>query len=248
MLKDVLLDIVDHTHSLGFIQAVKLENTDEGTMVEAMDDDRTVVLKGKLNNKLQEVPGLIGMGRLGVLSGYLNYEAYKNDGGSIDVVTATRDGKQVAEELKFTSLAGYTANYRFMVSSLIEEQLKTIKFKGVTWDVVVEPTQQNIQDLTYFNSIMGGFEPTFVAKTDGSTLKFYIGDGANDRTELPIASNVQGKLSKGWAWPLAQVLSILKLRSNAKSTTMSFSDQGAMQIVVDSSIGKYEYILPARSQ
>ena len=116
MLKDVLLDIVDHTHSLGFIQAVKLENTDEGTMVEAMDDDRTVVLKGKLNNKLQEVPGLIGMGRLGVLSGYLNYEAYKNDGGSIDVVTATRDGKQVAEELKFTSPAGYTANYRFMVS------------------------------------------------------------------------------------------------------------------------------------
>ena len=248
MLKDVLLDIVDHTHSLGFIQAVKLENTDEGTMVEAMDDDRTVVLKGKLNNKLQEVPGLIGMGRLGVLSGYLNYEAYKNDGGNIDVVTATRDGKQVAEELKFTSPAGYTANYRFMVSSLIEEQLKTIKFKGVTWDVSVEPTQQNIQDLTYFNSIMGGFEPTFVAKTDGSTLKFYIGDGANDRTELPIASNVQGKLTKGWAWPLAQVLSILKLRSNAKSTKMSFSDQGAMQIVVDSSIGTYEYILPARSQ
>ena len=42
-------------------------------MVEAMDDDRTVVLKGKLNNKLQEVPGVIGMGRLGVLSGYFNY-------------------------------------------------------------------------------------------------------------------------------------------------------------------------------
>ena len=46
MLRDVLLDIVKHTHSLGFIQAVKLESTDEGTSVEAMDDDRTVVLKG----------------------------------------------------------------------------------------------------------------------------------------------------------------------------------------------------------
>ena len=94
---------------------------------------------------------------------------------------------------------------------------------------------------------MGGFEPTFVAKTDGDTLKFYIGDGANDRTEMPFASNVQGKLTKGWAWPLAQVLSILKL-SDTSQATMGFSDQGAMQIAIDSGIGKYEYILPARSQ
>ena len=53
---------------MGFIPAVKLESTDEGTSVEAMDDDRTVVPKGKLKNKLDNVPGLIGMGRLGVLT------------------------------------------------------------------------------------------------------------------------------------------------------------------------------------
>tara|TARA_Y100000588_G_scaffold316366_1_gene344911 strand:+ start:1086 stop:1829 length:744 start_codon:yes stop_codon:yes gene_type:complete len=247
MLRDVLLDIVKHTHSLGFIQAVKIENTDEGTMVEAMDEERTVVLKGKLNNKLNEVPGLVGMGRLGVLSGYLNYEAYGKEGANIEVVTASRDGKDVAEEMKFTSPGGYTANYRFMVSSLIEEQLKTIKFKGVSWDVSIQPTAQNLKDLSYFNGIMGGFEPTFVAKTDGTTLKFYIGDGANDRVEIPFATNVEGKLTKGWAWPLAQVLSILKLSDTSKAT-MGFSDQGAMQIEIDSGIGKYEYILPARSQ
>ena len=249
MIKDVLLDIVKHTHQLGFIQAVKLENTEDGTMVEAMDDDRTVVLKGKLNNKLEEVPGLIGMGRLGVLSGYLNYEAYKDiKDSNIEVVHAKRNGKDTAEELKFTSPGGHQANYRFMVSSLIEEQLKTIKFKGVTWDVTVEPTQENLKDLAYWNGVMGGFEPTFVAKTDGTTLKFYIGDGANDRVEVPFTKNVEGKLSKGWAWPLAQVLSILKLRDTSKKTTVAFSDQGAMQVSIDSDIGKYEYILPARSQ
>ena len=179
MLRDVLLDIVKHTHSLGFIQAVKLENTDDGTMVEAMDEERTVVLKGKLNNKLEEVPGLIGMGRLSVLKGYLDYEGYGKDGANIEVVTSTRDGKDVAEELKFTTPSGYSSSYRFMVSSLIEEQLKTIKFKGVEWDITVQPTAQNLKDLAYFNSIMGGFEPTFVAKTDGDTLKFYIGDVRN---------------------------------------------------------------------
>ena len=55
MLRDVLLDIVKHTHSLGFIQAVKLESTDEGTSVEAMDDDRSVVLKGKFQVKYNDI-------------------------------------------------------------------------------------------------------------------------------------------------------------------------------------------------
>ena len=74
-----------------------------------------------------------------------------------------------------------------------------------------------------------------------------IGDGANDRVEIPFAQNVQGKLTKGWAWPLAQVLSILKL-SDTSQASMSFSDQGAMQISIDSGTATYDYILPARSQ
>ena len=58
---------------------------------------------------------------------------------------------------------------------------------------------------------------------------------------------MKGKLSKGWAWPLAQVLSILKL-SDTSQANMSFSDQGAMQISIDSGTATYDYILPARSQ
>ena len=162
------------------------------------------------------------MGRLGVHLSYLNYEAYGKDGANIEVYDKHKRWCRNSRRAKFTS-GGYSANYRFMVSSLIEEQLKTIKFKGVEWDITVQPTQQNLKDLTYFNGIMGGFEPTFVAKTDGDTLKFYIGDGANDRVEIPFAQNVQGKLTKGWAWQLAQVLSILKLSDN-RQASMSSSD------------------------
>ena len=247
MLRDVLLDIVKHTHSLGFIQAVKIENTDEGTMVEAMDEERTVVLKGKLNNKLDEVPGLVGMGRLGVLAGYLNYEAYGKEGANIEVVTTARDGKDVAEEMKFTSPGGYTANYRFMVSSLIEEQLKTIKFKGVNWDITIQPTAQNLKDLAYFNSIMGGFEPTFVAKTDGTDLKFYFGDHSTHAGEFIFQPGVSGTLDKNWAWPVAQVLQILKL-AESSTVKMHISNEGALQLTVDSGIGEYQFILPAQSK
>ena len=47
-----------------------------------------------------------------------------------------------------------------------------------------------------------------------------VGDGANDRTEMPFAQNVQGKLTKGWAWPLAQVLGILKLSDTSQATML----------------------------
>ena len=93
---------------------------------------------------------------------------------------------------------------------------------------------------------MSGFEPTFVAKTDGDTLKFYIGDGSSDRVEIPISANCPTKITKGWAWPLAQTLSILKL-SDTSQASISFSEQGAMKITIDSGIGQYDYILPART-
>lgn len=246
-MRDVLLDIVKHTHSLGFIQAVKVNGGDgTETEIEAMDDDRTVVLKGKLHNPVNEFKGTMGLGKLPVLAGYLNFEGYADKSANIEVVTNERNGEQVPEELKFTSGNGYTANYRFMVSQLIEEKLKTVKFKGVNWDLTIQPTQQNLKDLSYFAGVMSSVQPTFVAKTDGDTLKFYIGDGSNDRVEIPISKGVTTEIKRGWSWPLAQTLSILKL-SDTSQASISFAEQGAMKIAIDSGIGLYEYVLPART-
>ncbi len=246
-MRDILLDIVKHTHSLGFIQNVKIEGNDGSeTNIEAMDDDRSVVLKGKLHNPVTDLKGTIGLGKLGVLSGYLNFEGYNDASSKINVVKRTRNEQEVAEELEFVSTKGYSASYRFMVSQLIEEKLKTVKFKGVNWDLTIQPTQQNLKDLSYFAGVMGSVESTFVARTDGADLKFYIGDGSNDRVEIPFATNVGTELKKGWAWPLAQTLSILKL-SDTSQASISFSEQGAMKITIDSGIGLYDYILPART-
>ena len=131
-MRDILLDIVKHTHSLGFIQAVKIDgNNGSETEIEAMDDDRSVVLKGKLHNAVQDFNGVIGLGKLGVLSGYLNFDGYSDAQSKIGVIKRERNGDQVAEELQFDSPKGYSANYRFMVSQLIEEKLKTVKFKEI---------------------------------------------------------------------------------------------------------------------
>ena len=42
-MKDILQDIVAHTHSLGFLSLVKVSN-DEGTQIDSMAEDRSVIL------------------------------------------------------------------------------------------------------------------------------------------------------------------------------------------------------------
>jgi hypothetical protein len=97
------------------------------------------------------------------------------------------------------------------------------------------------------NNILGAFESTFTVRTRGDNLEFLIGSGANDRSALVFASDIEGELKHQWSWPLPQVLAILKLQETSASCTMSFSDQGALKIDIDSGLGNYEYILPART-
>ena len=80
----------------------------------------------------------------------------------------------------------------------------------------------------------------------GGNLVFFIGDSSTDKVELPFANNVEGELKTGWSFPLSTVLTILKL-SDTSTMNMKISDQGAMMIMVDSGLGIYEYILPAKA-
>ena len=67
------------------------------------------------------------------------------------------------------------------------------------------------------------------------------------RDRFVFANEVSGSLNKGWSWPVAQVLQILKLSDSAK-VMLHFSNEGAMMITVDSGLGKYQYIIPAQAQ
>ena len=66
-MKDILKDVVKHTHDLGFIEAVKLEGNDSGTHIEAMETERQVVLYGKLHNDVPDLSGTSGASNLGYL-------------------------------------------------------------------------------------------------------------------------------------------------------------------------------------
>ncbi len=66
-MKDTLQDIVKHTHSLGFIDLVKIVGDDSKTEMEAMAEDRSVVVKSELEKSVAEFTGTFGMPNLSKL-------------------------------------------------------------------------------------------------------------------------------------------------------------------------------------
>ena len=246
-IKDILKDVLKHTHSLGIFEQVKLTGTVEATTVETVDADKSVIFKGVTNEPVPDlVDATVGLSRMGVLQGYLQYPGFDADGSTVKVVTQERNEVTVPVEVAFTSTDGNDANYRFMLADVINQQLKPFNFKGAEFDINIVPTDKNLKDLTYFNSVLGSFEANFSPKTNGTDLYFHIGDGVSDRTKILISNDIDGSITGDWRWPLDIVLKILRL-GDTGNCVLSINDQGLLQIIVDSGIAKYTYLLPARS-
>lgn len=241
-LLDALKDIVKHTHSLGFIEMVKVIGSTSDLKIETMDADKSVIIYGSMYQPEAGIESTIGLSRLAILKGYIGL----HDGSTVSIVTDTRNGTVVPTEILFDDGAGSLANYRFVSETMINEQIKVPTFKGASWDVVFAPSKVAITKLSENFGILGGFEKRFIVAVDAKgTVKFNIGSGPTDRVTVPFATGVTGALKHQWTYPLSQVLAILKLSDTASAATMHFSDSGALKIEIDSGIGKYTYILPA---
>jgi len=245
MLADQLRDILRHTHSLSFIDRIKVEN---GVNIKSIDEDKAVVLYGKLKKPIEDLADdVVGFSRMGVLDGYLKFPLFASDNADITIESITKKKQIVPCDIKFDSNDGHVSTYRMMDEPLAEQLIQVPPFKGVPWDVVVEPTQQNLNDLKYFAGILGSHEPLFTVSVKNGDLYLDIGSGSESHASVPFVKDIDGTLKHAWSWPLSYVLSILKL-SDGAVCTMSFSDHGALKIVIDSGIGEYEYILPAKAK
>jgi hypothetical protein len=242
-MKDILQDVVAHTHALGFLSLVKVTN-EEGTHIDSMAEDRSVILSGETASQVNEFVGTFGMPNLDKLSLHLKNPEYK-DNAKIEVVQAERNGEVVPTHIHFENAAGdFQNDYRFMNKAIIEEKLKTVKFKGANWNVSFSPSMASISRMKLMSAAHSE-EPTFNVKTKDGNLVFSFGDASTHAGEFVFQHEVGGTLAHTWSWPVAQVQSILNLDGDA---TMSISDQGAMKISVNSGMATYDYILPAQSK
>jgi len=244
MIKDILTDIVAHTHSLGFLPLVKITGAKDSTTIESMAEDRSVIVTANAHKAVGEFDGTFGMPNLDKLNLHLKNPEYK-DNAKVDVTKANRNGADVPTGLHFENQAGdFQNDYRFMNSEIINEKLKTVKFKGATWDVEFEPTMAAIGRLK-LQAAAHTEETVFQVRTEDNNLVFFFGDASTHAGSFVFQPNVTGKLKHTWAWPVSQVQSILNLDGKI---TMKISDAGAMQITVDSGVAEYNYILPAQSK
>tara|TARA_Y100000114_G_C11742470_1_gene319734 strand:- start:923 stop:1690 length:768 start_codon:yes stop_codon:yes gene_type:complete len=250
-LAEVLKDVVKHTNDTDRIEAVKITNNKKETTIDAMDEMRTMVLKGKLKKPLKELPqGDIGLGRLKVLKGYLNTDVEKIEHGTVKSTGMSTNGELVSS-INFTTTDGMKASYIPMTPAMIDDQLKQIKFKGVAWDVVVAPFDSAIKQLTDIDNLLGKTEPCFQPYVKDKNLYLKIGEGANDKAEILFDTGVAGKLDAKWGWPTKELLKILNLAERNEDgqlqAVMKFSSLGAMQIDISTDHADYSYIMPARS-
>ena len=243
-MRDYLLDIVQHTHGLGIIDLVKITGTDSETVIDALAEDRSVIVQAKFKNPVPEFVGTFGMPNLAKLNTILNIQEYKED-AQISVTKQDYNGESTPSGIHFENKAGdFKNDYRFMLANVVTDKLKAVKFKGVKWGVEIEPAVASIQRLR-FMAQANSEETTFVAKVESGALKFFFGDHSSHSGNFVFQHDVAGALTKAWNWPVGAVISILSL---AGDKSLKFSDEGAAMITVDSGIATYNYILPAQQK
>lgn len=244
-MKDILHDIVSHTQNLGFLTTVKVTGTSEATEIFSMADDRSVIMTATTAAPYPDMIGVFGMPQLNKLKYLLDGPEYRED-AKITISTITRNGETIPVGIHFENAAGdFKNDYRFMNTEIINEKMKPVKFRGVKWDVEIEPTMAGVQRFS-FQAGANNEHPTFLAKTEKNDLKFVFGDAASHGGEFVFASNVAGRLDRGWTWPVAQILAILKL-ADVNNAKMSISNEGAVQLTLDSGLAVYKYIIPAQA-
>jgi len=240
-MKDHLLDLVEHTQKLGCIDLIKITGDDKSTVIGAVAEDRSVVVEGTFAAPVAEFIGNFGMPNLSKLRILLGLSEYKDNAR----LSITRKDTGAPDGINFENATGdFKNNYRFMSSEIINEKLKTVKFKGVNWHIEFVPTVAAIQRLK-MQAQANAEEVNFQAKTENGDLKFSFGDHSTHSGNFVFHPGVTGTLKRSWSWPIGLVISILDLTGDK---TFRISDDGAAQITVDSGLAVYNYILPAQSK
>lgn len=192
MIKDILTDIVTHTHSLGFLPLVKITGAKDATTIESMAEDRSVIVTANSHKAVSEFDGTFGMPNLDKLNLHLKNPEYKEN-AKVDVTKAERNGATVPTGLHFENQAGdFQNDYRFMNAEIINEKLKTVKFKGASWDVEFEPSMAAIGRLK-LQAAAHSEETVFQVRTEDNNLVFFFGDASTHAGSFVFQPNITGK-------------------------------------------------------
>lgn len=243
-MKDYLLDLIQHTYSLGEIDLVKISGTDKETHINAVAENKSVVISGTFKSPIADFIGTFGMPNLDKLKTIVGFDEY-DEHSKINVVRTKRDNEDVPTSIHFETKNGdFINDYRLMLKSIVEEKVKTLVLKSVNWNVEFEPTVLSIMRLKKQISA-NQEEPHFTVTTVGKDLKINFGDPSTHNGNFVFQTDIKGKLTHAWKWPAKVFVSIMDLPGDK---TIRIADQGATEITVESPYATYKYLLPAQSK
>lgn len=243
-MKDILKDLVAHTHSLGFIDLVKITGADDSTTIDALAVDRSVIVQAETHNPVKEFKGTFGLPNLNKMDLHLKNPEYKEN-AQIDVVWEKRNGEDRPTMIHFENATGdFKNDYKLMGTELITEKMKTVKFKGASWNVEFEPSVTSIARMK-LQAAAHSEETVFLVKTENNCLNIFFGDANTHEGSFTFQAGITGKLKQNWTYPIQQFISILNLDGDK---SIKFSDDGIIFISVDSGIAKYNYYIPAQTK
>ena len=243
-MKDYLQDLITHTNGLGDVDLIKVSGTDTETNINAISEKKTVIVSGVLNSPIADFIGVFGMPNLTKLKTILGFDYY-DEHAKISVLRTNRDGIDVPSTIHFETKDGSFVNdYRLMTKSIVEEKVKSVTFKGTTWNVEFEPTIAGIQRLKKQASA-NSEEEHFTFSTVTGDLKVNFGDPSTHSGNFVFQPGVTGSLNKAWNWPVKVFLAIMDLPGDKK---VRIADAGATEITVDSGLATYTYLLPANAK
>lgn len=243
-MKDYLQDLIQHTHGLGNVDLIKVTGTDQETQINAIAEDKSVIVSGTLSGPVADFIGVFGMPNLGKLKTILGFDDYDTD-AKISVNKTNRDGVDIPSTIHFETKNGdFVNDYRLMSKAIVEEKVKSVTFKGTTWNVEFEPTIAGIQRLKKQASA-NSEQDHFTMTTVNGDLKINFGDPSTHSGNFVFQPGVSGSLSKTWNWPVKVFLAIMDLPGDK---TVRVADAGATEITVNSGLATYRYLLPANSK
>jgi hypothetical protein len=242
-MKDSLQDLVSHIHGLVDIDVIKIMGTAQDTSFAAVSqrEDGKIVIEGSLTTPDPEFIGTFGMPNLVKLKTILGFEEYNENAN----IYTNRDNEGVAKSINFENKnKDFVNSYRLMAESIVVEKVKTVIFKGTTWNIEFAPTVDNIMRLKK-QAQANAEENLFKVKVENGDLRIHFGDPATHSGNFVFHSQVSGTLANTLQFPVSLVIQILSMVGNK---TMRISERGILEITIDSGIATYRYLVPAHGK
>lgn len=253
-MKETLQEVVKYAGGIGTFSSVKISGDEKNNVcVETFDDkDKTVVLKGYLHEPLKELENTsfeFGLSYLDILKGLLDFPNFNTENAQIYFTfRSDEDGNKNPDEIRFVDEQGQEAAFRLLDVRNIPKQPS---FKGANWDIVkdFEPSSSKLKEFKHFANLYSSFQDTFSVSNIDGELRFNIGDedSSSHRAFVKMTDGIETKVKTPIHWPTSQVLSVLKIGQNAK-TSISISSKGMMLIRIISYYGNWDYYIPAKKK